>query len=154
MARVIRKSSPATQRILKSIAEIDKLNKADLQVGFFESAKYEDGTPVAGVAAVHELGSPKNNIPPRPFMRTTSEAKKPEWAKLMKQAAQAIVKRSETADSALNKLGLKAAGDVRETISTIQEPKLKESTVKRKGSDKPLVESGIMINSVTHRVKK
>jgi len=36
-----------------------------VRVGIFESAKYEDGTPVAAVAFWNEYGTA--NIPPRPF---------------------------------------------------------------------------------------
>ncbi len=52
------------KRLQKALSAADK---SDLQVGWFESAKYDDGTPVAGVAAIQEFGSAKNRIPPRPF---------------------------------------------------------------------------------------
>ena len=40
-------------------------------VGFFATAKYPDGTPVAAVAAFQEFGVPDNNIPERPFFRNS-----------------------------------------------------------------------------------
>ena len=45
---------------LKALAKIEG------KVGWFESAEYPEGTPVAYVAAIQELGHGK--IPPRPFM--------------------------------------------------------------------------------------
>ena len=36
----------------------DQIKKSKLEVGFFESAKYPDGTPVAYVAAIQEFGNP------------------------------------------------------------------------------------------------
>ena len=43
---------------------------AGVDVGFFESARYPDGTPVALVAAVHEFGTEDGRIPERPSFRT------------------------------------------------------------------------------------
>jgi hypothetical protein len=41
------------------------------KVGWFEGAKYPDGTQVAYVATIQEYGYSPKNIPPRPFMRPT-----------------------------------------------------------------------------------
>ena len=38
-----------------------------IRIGFFASAKYQDGTPVAAVAAWHEFGAPKVRLPSRPY---------------------------------------------------------------------------------------
>lgn len=46
-------------------AVYDELNKKQLKIGFFEHSKYPDGTPIAYVAAIQELGY--GPIPPRPF---------------------------------------------------------------------------------------
>ena len=144
------------------IAELERLS---VFVGWLESAKYDDGTPVAGVAAVHEFGSPSRGIPPRPFMRNTQAEKKQAWVNIIRNGAQAIMRGQATADQVANLLGLKASGDIRQTISTITEPELKESTIAAKrrkladtattGSlDKPLVETGLMINSLTYEVRQ
>lgn len=39
-------------------AVYDELAKKQLKVGFFAHSKYPDGTPVAYVAAIQELGYP------------------------------------------------------------------------------------------------
>lgn len=150
MAKVIRQSSKVKEALQKAV---DSLEGKSLEVGFFESARYKDGTPVAGVAAVHEFGSPARNIPPRPFMRTTAEEKQSEWSNLIAQGSKAVVNGSETAETMLEKIGLSVVGNIKNTITQITTPVLSPVTIKRKGSDKPLVDSGIMLNSVTHRVK-
>ena len=49
-------------RQAKSAQRVD-----DVQVGFFATAKYDNGTPVAAVAAYNEFGTKR--IPERPFFR-------------------------------------------------------------------------------------
>ena len=41
----------------------------EVEVGFYSTAKYPDGTPVTNVAAWNEFGVPSNNTPERPFFR-------------------------------------------------------------------------------------
>ncbi|MDL2105264.1 hypothetical protein QQJ69_19235, partial [Proteus mirabilis] len=48
-----------------------ELARKRLSVGFFEHSKYPDGTPIAYVASIQELGYPAGGIPPRPFLRPT-----------------------------------------------------------------------------------
>ena len=52
------------QRLLR---EAGKGGVSGVKVGFFSTAKYEDGTPVAAVAAWNEFGT--KTIPERPFFR-------------------------------------------------------------------------------------
>lgn len=51
---------------LKALAE-KVARPATLRVGFLEGATYPDGTPVAMVAAIDNFGAPARGIPPRPF---------------------------------------------------------------------------------------
>lgn len=138
-------------------------------VGWLETAKYEDGTPVAYVAAVQEHGSPEQGIPPRPFMRTTIAARQAGWRDVTHKAAQMIVAGKSTVADMLNLIGLKASGDIAKTISEIRQPALAVETVKarlRKKKNggvvngaisvtaaKPLVDSGILLNTLTHAVE-
>ena len=138
----------------------DKVGK----VGWFESARYEDGTPVAMVAAIHEFGAPGAGIPPRPFMRPTIAAEQDNWRALAKQGAMAILKGTHTTAQVMEGIGLQAAGDIARTISQVMEPPLKPATVaakRRKRANKgvtgnlskPLVDSGLMISTVTNTVE-
>lgn len=144
---------------------LEGLGDAAVGVGFFPSAKYEDGTPVAYVATIQEMGAPAQGIPPRSFMRSTAEAEKGEWASTARKGGAAIVKGSATAEQVLETIGLVAAGDIRQTISKITTPELKPSTIanrlrKRANKttlgklDKPLVDTATLLNSVTSEVIK
>ena len=150
MARVSRKrNNTSLEKLSKALSQ-----KRGVDVGIFASAKYTDGTPVAGVAVVHEFGSPKQNIPARPFLRPTIEEKQPEWADIFKLGIQSSLKGYTPIENVLDALGQKASGQVRTTVSSLTSPPLKEATSERKGFDKPLVEHGIMSNAISYRVKK
>lgn len=134
------------------------------KVGWFPGAKYADGTPVAYVATIQEYGSPMNNIPPRSFMRTTIAEKENEWAKLARSGAKAIIAGNASPIMVMEGLGLAASGDIKKKISEISSPALKDETIanrKRKltkgnkvgALTKPLVETSLMISSLTSTVE-
>jgi len=93
-------------------------NNKSLQVGWFESAKYDDGTPVAGIAAQNEFGNPKLSIPPRPFLRPAVENKQDSWAGIAEQGAKAIVNGKASITQVLNAIGLKSSADIKSSIVT------------------------------------
>ena len=59
-------------------------------IGWFEDAQYEDGTPVAYVAALTNSEAQPTKIPPRSFMRSALE-KQADWKKYWRrEAARAV----------------------------------------------------------------
>lgn len=101
----------------------------DGKVGYFESARYENGTPVAYVAAIQEFGSPAKSIPPRSFMRSTTLEKRRSWADLAKKGAALILKGELSPAKAMLGLVTQAKGDVQAKIASIQEPALSPITL-------------------------
>lgn len=99
------------------------------QVGWFESAKYPDGTPVAYVASIQEYGAPGQGIPPRPTIKPTVEAKKGEWSKLMAKGVKAVIEGRMDAHGVLEGVGLQAAGDIGQAIAQVSEPPLSKVTL-------------------------
>lgn len=161
MGKAIRKRE-MTLRLLEGARELSDVQG---KVGFFESAKYPDGTPVAQVAVVHEFGYTEGGIPPRPFMRTTANEQSANWSEAFGKGAKAIAKGRFSATQVMDAVGQLAAGDIRKKISEIQSPPLKEATIKarkRRYKDrkttgnltKPLVDTAVMVNSVTNIVEK
>lgn len=135
------------------------------KVGWFKDAKYEDGTPVAYVAAIQEFGSPGNNIPPRSFMRSTQSDKINEWRQAAAGASRQVLNNKMQAVQAMELIGMKAEGDIREKISQIDSPALRPATIKarqrryaEKGGvgnlTKPLVDTGRMITSLTSKAEQ
>jgi hypothetical protein len=158
MGKAIRKRE-RTQAIQKACKELS--SGLNVRVGWFESAKYPNGMPVAYNASIHEFGG--GHVPPRPFMRPTAEEQRGEWAKQFGRAAKAITDGKIDASAAFEQLGGMVAGDIRKTITAITAPPLKESTIaakRRKRADKkttgnlskPLIDTGLMLASLTHVV--
>lgn len=122
------------------------------QIGFPSGQHYPDGTNVAFVASVHEFGAPGVNIPARPFMRPTVSAKKDTWVKTIRNGIPKVVTGKMTAFDVLDLVGIQGAADVQESISKVTSPPLSPITIARKGSAKPLVDTGQMIASVRNSV--
>lgn len=121
-----------------------------LRVGFLEGARYPDGKPVAMIAAIHNYGAPRAGIPPRPFFSNMIADKQDEWP-----PAIAGLLRANNWDAvrALDLAGAAIAGQLRQSIIDTNDPPLAPSTIRRKGFDKPLVETGHMLQSVDHEVR-
>lgn len=137
------------------------LQRKQVEVGFFETVRYPDGTPVAYVAAIQEFGSPDNNIPARPFFRPTIAAQQAAWRENMREAVAAIVRGDMPLTSALTQVGLVAAGNISEGITRVTTPALSDATIysrqhrtnkQRNMSTKPLIDTGLMLQSVTAQV--
>ena len=148
-------------QIAKVKAAIRDLSRKQVRVGWFDTAKYDNGTPVAYVATIQEFGYPEGGIPARPFMRPTVANKTNEWKKTLAKGAKMVANGKLTYTQMLSGFGQSVAGQIAETISQITTPKLADATIaararKRKSpgvSTKPLVDSGLMIQSVSHKVE-
>lgn len=178
MAQVTR-SNPKAFEALE--AKLKELAGAQSKVGWFDSAKYEDGTPVAYVASIQEYGH--GPIPPRAFFRPTAIKERKAWADNAAQGSKAVLKGTLSARDVMDGLGERAQEDVKETINQITSPPLSPITLelramKRKNPDlkiggklvgevaakvkqpgyqlasgtpdKPLVDSKLMITTLTH----
>jgi hypothetical protein len=161
-AGVKRENPNALKQIVIALEAADGL---ETKVGWFPGAVYEDGTTVASVAAENEYGNPAKRVPPRSFMRTTIAARQQYWKKITSFGARAIIAGKKKPVQIMRQLGLAAAGDIKKKITEIVSPPLAQSTIqarkakmaagKRIGNlTKPLVESSLMLSSLTHTVEK
>lgn len=113
------KRSSRVPAIKKALAELDS---KEIRVGFFDTAKYPDGTPIAYVAAIQEFGY--KSIPPRPFMRPAENKNKAKWAKQIAEGVRAALDGKVTIEHALEQVALGAAGDVKKAIKAVNSPPL------------------------------
>lgn len=162
MAEVRRVPGPAAAPLKAALAGIDgKVGK----VGWFATATYPGGVPVALVAAVNEYGWPEHNIPPRLGMRATAERCEAAWARVAQGAAKAVLAGKMTPHDAMELIGAKAAGDIRKNIAHVTSPPLKVNTIKARLAGKkqgrvvsitiakPLVRTGHLLNTLTNTVE-
>ena len=125
--------------------------KATLNVGFLDGATYPDGTSVPVVAAIQEFGAPASGIPPRPFFRDMIAEERGHWGD---DVGAALVGADYDAAHALALMGEEIKGELRKSIADFSRVPLAEATVKAKGFDKQLVDTGHMLNSVDSEVKE
>lgn len=116
-----------------------------------------DGLTLLELAVIHELGSEAANIPERSFIRLTIAALEEEIGEVMAKLARAVVEKGMPIDQALNILGAYIATEIKKTISggglvTPLWEELKPATIARKGSDRPLVDTGQLLNAITWEV--
>ncbi len=118
-------------------------NAKEVRVGFLAEATYPDGKPVAMIAAIHNWGK-------WPFFSNMIRQKSPEWG----PATGALLKANDyDAAKTLAQVGEAVVGQLRQSIVDTNEPPLAESTIRRKGFDKVLVETGHLLNSADYEVK-
>lgn len=151
------KFASVSMKVLKDIDQkaIDKLRKRlvgsgkVVNVGFPQGKHEEDGTPVAMIAAVHEFGSPSQGIPERPFLRVAVQRNRQKYAMLNHTNLVKMLRGQTTVETALGQLGEMAKGDVQTEIRSGDFKPLKAATIKRKGSSRPLIDTGQMVQSIS-----
>jgi hypothetical protein len=108
----------------------------------------------ATIAAAHEMGAPSRGIPARPFLIPTMQNNAEKYTNLLAQGFRNALQDKEKAAEVYEKIGLVASSDVKDYIVSGQFVPLKESTIDRKGSSKPLIDTGEMRNSISYEVRK
>lgn len=147
MAKLTLKLSPSkvNARLAEMLEKIDK--GTVLRVGILDAATYPDGTSVATAALYNEFGT--SRIPPRPFMRNTIAEKSPTWGDALAKCYQAS---GGDGPKALALMGEGIKGQIVETINKFSDPPNAPSTVAKKGFNKPLVDSALLLRSVDYEV--
>ena len=146
------------QRLLR---EAGKGGVSGVKVGFFSTAKYQDGTPVAAVAAWNEFGT--KTIPERPFFRNALAEMEDGIANIIKAGIDP--KKMVVDDRLAGRVGEYVAGQVQESITALKDPPNAPETVARKrkklhgkkgvgGGENPLIDTGFMHDSVTWQVEQ
>lgn len=153
----------AWNKLVKRVAGMSDLR---VQVGVLAGAGGDQVHPDSGLtmielAAIHEFGSPKAGIPERSFIRATanrSDVTK-KLSRLGAHVAKLIVEGKLQPTQALGQLGLLLTTEIKRTIvqRKTEGPDNQAnapSTIARKGSSTPLVDTGRLINAITWLIVK
>lgn len=141
------KGLQATLRALKK--EIDKLRTSHYAlVGIHESAgQVKDGAmTVATLGAIQHFGN--EDIPARPWLDKGLESATKELLYVIREG----VEEGLTEQQIMKRVGVEAEGAIRQYITDLDTPPNAPSTIKRKGSSNPLIDTGAMRASVTSTV--
>jgi hypothetical protein len=151
----------------KTLALMEFLDKKDphATVGWYDGKSGDHGEGLSNVqlAAVHEFGLPEKGIPARRPLATTMERIQPQVASKMEAMTERLIAGAVRGDNSaqsvrqeMGRLGLWAEAETKKTIATGPhlEPALQEATVLRKGSDRPLVDTGALVASITSEYRE
>jgi hypothetical protein len=130
-------------------AEIEDLKKLQVRVGYQAGQNEENGVDMLDIAMWNELGTAR--APARPFIRQSADGNKNAIKQFCKTQLQSVTK-GGTARKILNAVGSMQKGLIQDTISKSKgwaKPNAPR-TVKKKGSDQPLVDTGRMSQSVNY----
>lgn len=110
---------------------------------------------VATYAAVQEFGSADGHVPARHWQTRSIEENGQAIQAAVAAATAAVLDRRASKLTAADNLGVDVADIVRAHVNSANfPPPLKPATVARKGHAKAMVDSGKMMQSITHRVNK
>lgn len=119
---------------------------ASVRVGVLENATYPDGTPVAMVAFWNEYGTKRS--PVRAFFRTTVSEQKKNWV----LSVQNLMKMHNDPKQVMGLIGVHMQEQIVQSINTWSDPPNSAYTIAKKGFDKPLVETGLLMRSIKSEV--
>lgn len=136
--------------------QIDKLKKDQVFIGFPEGKTVHTGstgesTDMTLIAAYNEFGT--SSTPARPFLKQTIDGNQDKIKAMCKKAAKDVAD-GKSAEQCLEQLGAFGVGLVQETIANGSFAPNSPQTVKKKGSDKPLIDTGQMRQSVHYIIRK
>lgn len=123
-------------------------------VGIHEKDGSRDagGATNADAGFWNEFGT--SRIPERSFLRSTFDEGLRVYKDTSKKAAVFAIRTGASFDKALAILGLKVSSDVKETIRSRIDPANAPSTIAKKGSSTPLIDTGQLLNSIDFEVKR
>lgn len=133
-------------------AEMEKLRSKRVFIGFQAGKVIDDcGVDMAQIAMFNELGT--SIAPARPFLRQTVDENLDDIKAFGGEKIQDIAE-GGTAEGVLKQLGVYGKGLVQEQIKNGTFEPNAPSTIRRKKSDKPLIDTGKMRQSVNFVIKK
>lgn len=132
------------------------LGRLRLRVGVLGpgASELEEGSSLtlAALAKIHEYGAPSRGIPERSFLRATMANRAADIQAMWVGQLRLVLARKKTPRAALEYAGQQIVTWIKQTIRDGIAPPLEAETIRRKGSSKPLIDDGQLINSITYEV--
>jgi len=134
-------------KILKNIKDLDG---SSVDIGIFGNGGSASEN-LAERAAVHEFGTHSGKIPSRPFMRNAFDQNKKNLRKFIEKQYDRMIAGNQNASMVRKRTGEWFTGKVKEEITTGRFRPLSLLTITRKGSSKPLIDTGEMRASTKYK---
>jgi hypothetical protein len=125
--------------------------EARIDVGILEDEAHgDDAITMLELGTIHEFGT--DTIPERSFIRAWFDEEEPELRIKFAELMKSVVEGKRTKDEILELMGLYCVGRIQARMSEGVPPPNAPSTVARKHSSTPLIDTGILRSSVSYRV--
>lgn len=135
------------------IKRVEEAKKVSLEIGVLgEKAEvpHKDSTlTVAAIAEIHEYGL---GVPERAFIRGWFDAYQAVAKLYIKTIWKSVIDGKRTKTQALELLGVRFVGEAQQYMTNAQFTPLSPVTIRRKGSSKPLIDTGQMRSAITFRI--
>lgn len=147
----VRVKDRGANRLLRTAKSLGKAPRR-VKVGIIGPLASEDhgGLTLAALAAIHEWGI---GVPERSFIRAWADENRVEIRKRQRALVRQILQGRLTEETALKRLGAWAQGSIQKRIADGILPANAQSTIDKKGSSTPLIDSGQLRSGVTHEVE-
>lgn len=120
--------------------------------------EHGEGISMGRLAGVHEFGASIKIgntiivIPERSFIRAPLAQHRADYVALIGKFTDRVLLGRMSVDRALGLLGIRAVADMQRFISRGVKPDNAPSTIARKGSSKPLIDTGLLRQAITYAV--
>ena len=136
------------------VRNLKKLDGKEVVAGVLRTAgkSADRKTNLVDIAVWNEYGT--RRIPSRPFLRTAADKNQKDWAKLAQQVGGRVIDGTMSAEQGLELIGNKMVGDIQQVIGnrSLLAPNA-PATVRRKGSDAPLIDTGQLRQAISFEVR-
>lgn len=157
-------------RIPGLVRELQYLATHQVHIGIFADAEREDGAPMLVIAAANEFGAkiPKRQarfggpddgnpkgwviIPERSYLRAWFDENVDALQATMERLIGQVVEGKISGRAALETIGGYVATHVQAYMVDLKTPPNAPSTIRRKGSSNPLIDTGQLKDSITWKV--
>ena len=141
----------------KIIQSIKDLGVNGVNVGIASDKINKEGVSVAQYAYWNEVGVESKDgkgwkIPPRPFMRGWADSNKENIKQTMQSVAQAVSSGKIEAETAVERIGQYCQDGIKSYIRRGDFTPNSPATIEKKGSSRPLIDTGTMRNSIRYEI--
>ena len=135
----------------KFMKELRELAELEVRIGYQAGEAEDNGVDMTDIAMWNELGT--EHAPSRPFMRDSVDKHIPAINHMLMDQKDALLS-GRTAKEILNTVGIFQKDLMQTEIEQGEFAANAPATIKKKGSDKPLIDTGRMKNSVNYQIVK
>ena len=146
--------------LLTEVTDVNNFPKLKRKLKQLESMEIVAGIPLEdedlqSIAMFNEIGVEEKNIPARPFLRYSFDLNKDHWAQMTMEGVWDVLRQDSTSPSRIqNRIGEAMQASIKKSIVDWKVPPNSAVTVKLKGFNDPLVDTGHMRDSIMFTVKK